>query len=256
MHPPFETSPALAALPDIRHGFFGRRGGVSEGEFAALNASRAVGDDAANVAENIHKAVMALKSGPLQVAMAKQIHSADVLTITETSDLSARPEADALVTRRHGVALGILTADCAPILLADPESGVIGAAHAGWRGAVSGVLGQTVAAMEALGARAGHITAAIGPSISAENYEVGEDFAAMIAREFPESLDFVLTEGFAKPHFDVAGLLEMQGRNLGLKSIMRVGGCTYGMDEAYFSHRHATHTETRAGRQISLIALG
>lgn len=256
MHPPLETCSDLSALPDIRHGFFGRRGGVSEGEFAALNASRAVGDDPANVDENIHKAVMALKSGPLPVAMVTQVHGAEVLTVTEASDLSARPEADALVTGRAGVALGVLTADCAPVLLADPHARVIGAAHAGWRGAVSGVLANTVAAMEALGARRDAITAAIGPTISAANYEVGTDFAKTIAETFPDSDRFVLTEGFAAPHFDIAGLLVSQARALGLKSITQIGGCTYAQPELYFSHRSATHTDTRAGRQISLIAIG
>ncbi len=255
MHPPFETSSALSALPRIRHGFFGRKGGVSEGEFAALNASVSVGDDPGNVRENIHRAVMALKLGPVPVAMARQVHGTSVVTVNEHSDLDQRPEADALVTNRPGIALGILTADCAPVLLADPEAGVIGAAHAGWRGAVDGVLTRTVDAMIALGAKAGRISAAIGPSIAPESYEVGEDFAAMIARDFPDAAAFIVP-GPGKPHFDVPGLVEAQGRALGLYSIGRAGGDSYADPERYFSHRYGTHKGLRMGRQISLVALG
>ena len=122
MHPPFETAASLSALPRVRHGFFGRQGGVSEGEFASLNASRNVGDDLANVRENLHRAVMALKLGPVPVALVKQVHGADVLVVDEDYDLEHRPEADALVTTpRHRA--GHLTADCVPILLADPDAG-------------------------------------------------------------------------------------------------------------------------------------
>lgn len=256
MHPPLETSPDLSALPDIRHGFFGRRGGVSEGEFAALNASASVGDDPANVAENIHRAVMALKAGPLPVALAKQVHGTAVLTLADESDPAARPEADALVTARSGVALGILTADCAPVLLADPGAGVIGAAHAGWRGAAAGILANTVAAMETLGAAPSRIVAAIGPVISGANYEVGADFAETIARDYPQARRHLLIDEFPVPHFDIAGLVIAQARALGLRSIAQIGGCTYGQPEIYYSHRFATHGGGRAGRQISLIALG
>lgn len=254
MHPPLETCPALTAASGIRHGFFGRRGGVSECEFAALNTSLSVGDDSANVTENIHRAVMALKSGPLPVALARQVHGTDVMTVTATTDLTMRPQADGLVTKAPGITLGILTADCAPILLADPAAGVVGAAHAGWRGAVGGILANTVQAMAALGATSARIAAAIGPTISADNYEVGEDFATMIRDRFPDAAGFVHTEGKAKPHFDVTGLLLAQARALGLESVTRVGACTYAHPDLYFSHRHATHHDTRTGRQIALIA--
>ncbi|GGA45157.1 peptidoglycan editing factor PgeF [Pelagibacterium lentulum] len=254
MHAPLEQSPALNQIRSIRHGFFGRRGGVSEGEFAALNASISVGDDSGNVAENIHRAVMALKAGPLPVAMAKQVHGTDVLTIRAGHDFKARPEADALVTDQPGIALGILTADCVPILLADPESGIIGAAHAGWRGAVGNILAATVNAMAELGAGVEDIVVAIGPSISAPAYEVGDTFAQMIREQFPHTSDFLATKGYEKPHFDVPGLVRHQAEDLGLATFEQVGGCTYHSPELYFSHRHATHSGTRAGRQISLIA--
>jgi len=255
MHPPFETAPALSALPRIRHGFFGRQGGVSEGEFASLNASRSVGDDLGNVRENVHRAVMALKLGPVPVALAHQVHGTDVLVVGEDYDLENRPEADALVTNRPGVALGILTADCVPVLLADPQAGVIGAAHAGWRGAVDGVLARTVEAMIKLGAKAGTISAAIGPSIAPESYEVGEEFAAMIGRDYPDAVPFIVP-GKAKPHFDVPGLVMAQGKALGLYGIEAVGGDSYAAPERYFSHRYGVHRGVRMGRQISLVALG
>ena len=254
MHPPLENAPTLTALQGIKHGFFGRRGGVSEGEFASLNASRNVGDDLANVVENVHLAVMALKGGPLPVALAKQVHGTTVHHVGSEYDLRAKPEADALVTTRKGIALGILTADCVPVLLADETANVIGAAHAGWKGAVNGVLGATVAAMVDLGASAANITMAIGPAISADNYEIGEDMADEIRRAFPQAAPFIKTEGFAKPHFDVPGLVLAQALELGLKSSEQVGACTYGAPHAYFSHRYATHNDTRAGRQIALIA--
>lgn len=255
MHPPFETAASLSALPRVRHGFFGRQGGVSEGEFASLNASRNVGDDLANVRENLHRAVMALKLGPVPVALAKQVHGADVLVVDEDYDLEHRPEADALVTTRPGIALGILTADCVPILLADPDAGVIGAAHAGWRGAVGGVLARTIDAMAALGAAPERIVAAVGPAIAAQSYEVGDDFADMIRREHPDAAPFIVP-GRLKPHFDVPGLVMHQAQTLGLASAERTGGDSYADPDRYFSHRYGTHHETRAGRQISLIALG
>src|SRR5690606_33044091 len=143
---------------------------------------------------------------------------------------------DALVTDRTGIALGILVADCAPVLLADPEAGVIGAAHAGWKGAVGGILARTVEAMEALGAGRANIAAAIGPSISPDNYEIGVDMAETILSDFPDAADFILTDGWPKPHFDVGGLVRHQAGQLGLRVVEVVGDCTYGHPDLYFSH--------------------
>lgn len=254
MQPPVEQSPALSAITGIRHGFFGRRGGVSDGDFASLNASRWVGDDTANVVENIHRAVMALKGGPIEVALARQVHGTHVHVVEKAFTPENRPEADALVTARPGIALGILTADCVPVLLADPEAGIIGAAHAGWKGAVGGILASTVEAMENLGAGRANIVAAIGPAISAENYEIGEEMAQTIRAGFPDAAAFIVTEGYPKPHFDVPGLVRHQADQLGLKAVETVGACTYASPELYFSHRYATHNDIRAGRQIALIA--
>lgn len=254
MHPPFETTPTLAALPGIHHGFFGRAGGVSDGDFASLNASRFVGDDLANVTENVHRAVMALRNGPLPIALAKQVHGVEVALVEDDYDLANRPEADALVTRRVGIALGILTADCVPVLLADRDAGVIGAVHAGWKGATGEVLARTVETMRSLGARPERVSAAIGPAISAANYEIGEDMAAQIADQFPDAVPFILTKGVKKPHFDVPGLVENQARALGIGAIETLPICTYAHPDRYFSHRFATHAGIAAGRQIALIA--
>ncbi|WMT86019.1 peptidoglycan editing factor PgeF [Pelagibacterium sp. 26DY04] len=256
MHPPFEQSPTLTRIVGIRHGFFGRRGGVSDGDFASLNASRTVGDDTANVVENVHRAVMALKGGPIEVALGKQVHGTGVHIVEKAFTPETRPEADALVTTRPGIALGILTADCAPVLFADPEAGVIGAAHAGWKGAVSGILARTVEAMESLGATRSNIVAAIGPAISAENYEIGEEMATTIRNDFPQAAAFIVTDGWPKPHFDVPGLVRHQAEALGLKSVEAVGACTYAHPDLYFSHRYATHNGIGTGRQIALIARG
>lgn len=254
MQPPVEQSPALSAITGIRHGFFGRRGGVSDGDFASLNASRRVGDDTANAVENIHRAVMALKGGPIEVALARQVHGTHVHVVEKAFTPENRPEADALVTARPGIALGILTADCVPVLLADPEAGIIGAAHAGWKGAVGGILARTMEAMESLGATRANIAAAIGPAISAENYEIGGEMAQTIHTDFPDAAAFIVTEGFPKPHFDVPGLVRHQADRLGLKTVETVGACTYASPDLYFSHRYATHNGIRAGRQIALIA--
>lgn len=256
MHPPIEQGPALTQITGIRHGFFGRRGGVSDGDFASLNASRMVGDDTANVIENIHRAIMALKGGPIEVAIARQVHGTDVHVVEKAFTPENRPEADALVTSRAGIALGILTADCAPVLLADPQAGVIGAVHAGWKGAVSGVLARTLETMESLGAARGNIVAAIGPAISAQNYEIGEEMAQTIRSDFPDAAGFIISDNWPKPHFDVSGLVLHQAKSLGLKDVESVGGCTYADPGLYFSHRYATHQGIRTGRQIALIARG
>lgn len=254
MYPPMEKSPRLTATSGLHHGFFGRQGGVSDGDFASLNCAVAVGDDRANTEENIRRAVMALKSGPVPVALIKQMHGTSVHVATEATIPGNRPEADAVVTDRSGLAIGVVTADCAPILLADPLAGVIAAAHAGWRGALGGVLENTVAAMVDLGAAPGNIVGAIGPTISARHYEVGDDFVAMLRRDHPEAVSCLVSiPGETHPHFDLVAALHQRAQALDLPPLEAVGGCTYANPDLYFSHRFATHRNTRTGRQISLI---
>ncbi|SFV29711.1 conserved hypothetical protein [Devosia crocina] len=247
---PFESVPSFTAVP---HGFFGRQGGVSTGDFAGLNVSHTVGDDPAAVDGNREAVANALGRRPLVTV--KQVHSTRVLTV----DLQALPdpviEADALVTRRTDVLLGILTADCAPLFFLDAENGIAGAAHAGWKGAVGGILTNTVAAMETLGARRDRIRLAIGPTISQENYEVGEEFKSEVLNQNGKAGFAFATSPRGKPHFDLPGYLAAEARTLGLAQITDTGLCTYAEPARFFSHRRATHQGTRTGRQIAVIGL-
>lgn len=249
---PFETAHNLSAIPLIRHGFFGRTGGVSQGEFAWLNVSWSVGDDPAIVEQNRERVRTAIGAGPLTIL--KQVHSANVEILTEPVAAST-VEADALVTATPGIALAILTADCTPILFADPDAGIIGAAHAGWRGAVDGIIGNTIAAMQNLGANAANIRAAYGPTIHAPNYEVGDKFRADFLMVHPDGKRFFHTPPGKQVHFDLPGFVAEQIRAVGINQIEQVGSCTYAHPDRYFSHRYATHQGTRTGRQIAVIGL-
>jgi YfiH family protein len=185
----------------------------------------------------------------------KQVHSAHVQTLADYPDHDVSVEADAMVTRLPALAMGILTADCTPILFTDPVAGVIGAAHAGWRGAVDGICGATVDAMVTLGARPANMIAAIGPTISGANYEVGDQFKAdFLALQPDGEQHFFVPEG-KKTHFDLPGFVRAQLKKSGVGTIETVGGCTYGEPQRYFSHRFATHQGTQTGRQIAIIGL-
>ena len=240
-----------AALGDISHGFLGRAGGVSDGHLAGLNCGWGSGDDRAAITENRRRAVDAVLPGARLVTV-HQVHSADVIEAGDWSD-DVRPHADALVTDRPGTLLGILTADCAPILFADTEAGVIGAAHAGWRGAVAGVAASTITAMEKLGARRERINAAVGPCIAQRNYEVDHDFAERL----DPAHDRFLTDGPAgKPHFDLESFVVASLAAAGIAHIEALGLDTYAAPDRFFSYRRATHnSEPDYGRQISLIGL-
>jgi YfiH family protein len=247
-----EISPALNALPTIRHGFFGRRGGISTGDFAGLNVSTAVDDEPQAVDNNRQTVETTLAIGPLVIL--KQTHSNRVETITGPIPPSS-VDADAMVSATPGLALGILTADCTPILLVDPQAGVIGAAHAGWRGAVDGIIGNTVEAMVALGAKRKNIVAAFGPTIHAPNYEVGDKFREDFLALHPTGAAHFHTPPGGEPHFDLPGFVAAQLRDAGVERVDQVGACTYAHPEHYFSHRYATHQKTRTGRQIAVIGM-
>ena len=240
-----------AALGDVAHGFLGRAGGVSTGALSGLNCGWGSGDDRAAIAENRARAVAAVLPGARLVTV-HQVHSADVVVAGDWPD-DNRPPADALVSDRPGTLLGILTADCAPILLADRQAGVIGAAHAGWRGAVAGVAASTIAAMEQLGAKRARIAAAVGPCIAQRNYEVDHDFAERIG---PEN-DHFFTDGPAgKPHFDLERFVVASLAAAGITRIEALGLDTYAAPDRFFSYRRATHAaEPDYGRQLSLIGL-
>jgi polyphenol oxidase len=248
----FETAPGLSAIPAISHGFFGRTGGVSGGEFESLNVSWSVGDDPALVGQNRDLVRDTLGVGPLVIL--RQVHSNRVATVTGPVEPSSI-EADALVTAKPQLSLAILTADCTPILLADAEAGVIGAAHAGWRGAVDGIIPKTLDAMLALGAELGRIRAAYGPTIYGANYEVGDKFKADFLAIDPSGEPHFSTPPGGTPHFDLPGFVEDQLRAAGLAGVERVGDCTYANPDRYFSHRLATHQGRRTGRQIAVIGL-
>lgn len=246
-------APALGGVP---HGFLGRRGGVSQGLASGLNVGFGAGDDLAAVRANRGRAVAAVAPGARLVAV-HQVHSPRCVTVAEPWDDDSRPEADALVTDRPGLALGVVTADCAPVLLADREAGVIGAAHAGWKGALGGVSDATLAAMEALGARRERIAAAIGPCIAQPSYEVDAAFAERFAAADPGNARF-LAPGRDAGHrqFDLAGYVARRLRTAGCGTVEVLGLDTYPDAARFYSFRRATHRgEPGYGRQFSLIAL-
>lgn len=254
MAEPVDVSRA-GVLDDVPHGFLGRRGGVSAGMVAGLNAGPGSGDDSAAVAENRRRAVAAVLPGARLVTV-YQVHSPDCVTVAEPWDESARPQADAMVTDRPGLLLGILTADCAPVLLADREAGVVGAAHAGWKGAFAGVTDRTVEAMVGLGARAGRIAAAIGPCIAQASYEVDGAFRQGFVDADPANLRFFTDGRPGHFHFDLEAYVAARLERAGVGRVARLGLDTYSAPERFYSYRRATHRgEPNYGRQISLIGL-
>jgi YfiH family protein len=248
---------ATLALPGIRHGFFTREGGVSGGLYASLNGGLGSRDDAANVVENRARMAAALGVEPLCLLTAYQIHSPDVLVAETAWPADARPRADAIVTRIPGLALGVTSADCGPILLADAGAHVIGAAHAGWRGALSGTAEATVAAMERLGAERGRIRAALGPMIRQDHYEVGPDLMACFAAADAASGRFfrpAARDGHAM--FNLPGYIAERLARAGVWQIEDLGLCTYADAGRFFSYRRSTHRgEADYGRHVNAIVL-
>ena len=243
-----------AALDGVPHGFLGRSGGISEGVVAGLNVGWGSGDDRAAISENRRRAVEAVLPGARLVTV-HQVHSPTVVEAGEWSE-DDRPHADALVTDKPGVLLGILTADCAPVLLADREAGVIGAAHAGWRGALVGVGEACIAAMERLGARRERIAAAVGPCIAARNYEVDQSFKDLLTGYVPDNERFFADGPANKPHFDLEAYVAARLAAAGVRTIEALGLDTYALEDRFYSYRRATHRgEPTYGRQISLIGL-
>lgn len=240
----------------IPHGFCGRIGGVSTGLVAGLNVGLGSispdGDNADAVAENRARAVAAVLPGA-RLTTVYQVHSADCVTVAEPWRDAARPHADAMVTDRPALLLGILTADCAPVLLADRAAGVIGAAHAGWKGALAGVTDQTVAVMVALGASTSRIVAAIGPCIAQASYEVDDSFRA----RFLETDDAFFSAGRAGHwQFDLEAYVAHRLHLAGVASVDRLGLDTYAAPQRFFSFRRSMHrNEPAYGRQIALIGL-
>ncbi|BBD99777.1 peptidoglycan editing factor PgeF [Sphingobium amiense] len=245
-------APGLEGVP---HGFAGRWGGVSGGVHAGLNVGLGSEDEREAVLRNRDLAVNALLPGATLVT-ARQVHSPDVVTVRDAIDEADRPAADAMVTDRAGLALGILTADCVPVLFADMAAGVVGAAHAGWKGAIAGVTDATVAAMEALGARADRIACAIGPCIGRASYEVDDAFAARFAQADAANERFFTPGRPGHQQFDIAAYVAARLAAAGIGRIAMLDEDTYSQPDRFFSYRRACHRgESDYGRQISMIAL-
>jgi len=243
-------------VPGIAHGFFGRQGGVSKGIYASLNCGPGSKDSRDDVMENRARATVALAADATLVTL-YQVHSAQAVTVTAPWQIPDNPKADAMATDRPGIALGILTADCAPILLVDQEAQIIGAAHAGWGGALAGVVESVVAAMERLGAKPERIRAAIGPCISRKAYEVGPEFQLRFVSADPDNARF-FTHSPRADHwqFDLPAYVAERLKGTGVESVESIGACTYAREDEFFSYRRTTHRkEPDYGRELSAIML-
>ncbi|AWN37051.1 peptidoglycan editing factor PgeF [Methylobacterium radiodurans] len=248
-------APELSGHAAIRHAFFTRQGGVSEGLYASLNGGTGSSDRPERVAENRARMCAQLGLPADRLVGLYQVHSAEVVTVE--APFAERPRADAMVTRVPGLALGIATADCGPILFADPENGVVGAAHAGWKGALTGIVGATVEAMERLGAERRSIVAVLGPTIEQPNYEVGPDFVARFTAEAPGMERFLApAERPGHAQFDLPGFILARLAEAGIGEAAALRLCTYADSDRFYSFRRTTHRgEPDYGRLISAIAL-
>ena len=242
-------------LADIPHGFLGRRGGVSEGEMWGLNTGYGSGDDPALIAENRRRAIEAVLPGA-ELATVHQVHSPTVVLVKQPWEQNERPHADAMVTNRRGLLLGVLTADCAPVLFADAEAGVVGAAHSGWRGAIAGVNEATIEAMEQLGANRARIAAAVGPSVEQRSYEVDEAFHERFIEQDKANGRFFILGPADKPHFDLPGYILRRLKDAGIAKAGALRLDTYSDPGRFYSYRRSTDLgEPSYGRQISMIGL-
>lgn len=245
----------LAQVGGIAHGFFTRHGGVSDGIYASLNCGIGSKDEASAVAENRRRVVATL--GARDLVSAYQEHGVTALTVSAGWPGDTRPRADAMVTSTRGLALGVLTADCAPVLFADPRAGVVGAAHAGWRGALAGILEAAMAAMESLGAERARIQAAVGPCIGQAAYEVGPEFESQfLSQDRANARYFSRKDRKTRPHFDLSGYVLQRLEAAGIAQAGTIGGCTCELAGEFFSYRRSrAYREGDYGRQISAIVL-
>ena len=251
-------SASLAILPDIRHAFFTRTGGVSQGVYTSLNGGVGSQDAPEQVAENRARMALSLGVAPERFLTPYQIHSPDVVIADAPWTAETRPRADAVVTREVGLAIGVSTADCGPLLFADDNARVVGAAHSGWRGAFTGVIEATLAAMEKLGADRANISVALGPTIRQENYEVGAEFVERFLAADSDNAGFF--KDAARAHhamFDLTGYIAARVQQAGIVNFEDLGLCTYADPERFYSFRRSTHlSEPDYGRHINAIALG
>lgn len=248
--------PGLARCDGIRHGFFDRTGGVSEGPYASLNTGFGSQDRREHIVENRARVAAAFDRQPADLLTLYQVHSSDVVVVRGPDDASGR-KADAMVTDRPGLVLGVLTADCAPVLLADPQAGIVGAAHAGWLGAIRGVVDRAVEAMVALGARRERTVAAVGPAIAWPSYEIGPEFhRRFLDDDSANARFFVPSQRRGHHRFDLPGYVRRRLAACGIDRQSWTGGDTCAEDERFFSYRRSTlRGEPDYGRQISAICL-
>lgn len=250
-------SPLRSDILPFAHGFFTRHGGVSAGPYATLNCSLSSGDAPESVLENRARAAHAVGGSPAALAGLTQVHGATAVRVSQCWQPGAGPRADAMVTDRPGLALGIITGDCAPVLMADAEAGVIGAAHAGWRGAAAGVIEATIAGMAALGAKTARIVAAIGPCIRQASYEVGPDLKEAVLVASPDATNYFAACGRdGRWQFDLAGYCAARLAAAGVGHVDMLEGDTAAEEDRFFSHRRRTLAGGGPiGHQISILAL-
>ncbi|MDQ2953313.1 MAG: peptidoglycan editing factor PgeF [Pseudomonadota bacterium] len=250
-------APTLSASHGIRHAFFTRAGGVSEGVYASLNGGIGSHDEAANVAENRARMARTLEISPENLVTAYQIHSPDVVIAEQSWNANMRPHADAIVTRIPRLGIGVTTADCGPVLFAEAQAGVVGAAHAGWRGALSGVIEATIGGMEKLGANRARIVAAIGPMIRQPNYEVGAELVEkFLGDNHGNARFFAPAQRDGHAMFDLAAYVAARLASAGIRQIEDLDRCTYSDPSHFFSYRRSQHRgETDYGRHVNAIAL-
>lgn len=253
----FLRSPALETHNHIMHGFFGSEGGVSSGVFASLNCGSKSGDAPENIWENRTLVAAEFGSSPKDILTLHQVHGDEVLAVTEPWRMGKSPQADAMITGVPGLLLGILTADCVPVLLADPVAGLVGAAHAGWRGAIAGIVTATLQSLEYAGSKPENIIVAIGPCIRQQSYEVGaEVHAEAAAKNSSYGTCFKPSEKAGHYLLDVPAIIKQQLRNAGVTQVHDCEEDTYTQPTQYFSYRRNTHQgHTQYGRQISVIGL-
>jgi YfiH family protein len=248
---------SLTNLPGVRHAFFTRAGGVSKGIYESLNSGVGSNDKPENVNENRARMAASLGVTADRFLTAYQIHSPTVMVAETPWSAADRPRADAIVTRTPGLAIGVSTADCGPVLMTDPEARVIGAAHAGWRGALTGVIEAAIAAMETLGAKRNRIVAAVGPMIRQPNYEVGQDLLDRFVAAEPDNVRFFApAQRPGHRMFDLAGYVVSTLQRAGIEQIEDIGHCTYADPAQFYSYRRATHrAEPDYGRHVNAIVL-
>jgi YfiH family protein len=258
MSEPMLQASSLSRLARIRHGFFTRSGGVSQGVYASLNGGVGSNDAPDKITENRARMAATLGVTPDRLLTPYQIHSPAVAVADKPWTQENRPHADAIVTRTPRLAIGVSTADCGPLLFADSQAGVVGAAHAGWRGALTGVIEATVAAMETLGANRARITAALGPTISQPNYEVGPEFVErFVSADAANARFFKPAPRAGHAMFDLTGYIADRIQRAGIVEFEDLGLCTYAEPDRFFSYRRTTRRgEPDYGRHINAIALG